>query len=1687
MTTSKTTPSKRLLSLVLTVAMLCGLVPLSTFAQDGAIPDEAQCTCQTICTADSVVDCTICAAAIEDCTGQEVVFEAPGGEYLPRVPQTNRLRSSGGPVVTNEADFDIFLSADGSYGDAAAFSEKVKGYLDSLILQDGANLTSRINTTSANIDPTDLTKWYVYDHYDTKWYSNKAAWTANYMTDTASTHPDIPKNWYYYPVSDSKAGGNNATFTQNGAAGKMTIADIQAGAPTTASWGRTAFLREHIGTGKDQSGAPFMQFYGYYSSINADFLFYPASATSEKKVVFDVDASKVLPHSLASAGFLINVGLDDKNTPQNTADDTMNGYLMLITYKSKTAGSDAVADEVASVELWRLNNAPVDTLHSGGMRALSSSQKELVATSNFKQAQGTIWPFSRIELSITPTSLQATIQELDSNGTLQGSGATNLFSNQALVSTGAGGFGPFVDMAVTGHTCDTTSTYRFSNLQMSFSETLVGNADLEALQYADFLEKGKQKYFVNLMGDNGEYGKYNRTDAERTPNDIDKAYLNQMKDQKIILVADKGTDTDPQIYPETYLGANKKAYTNANDLIDGAKSYADDEVYLGNPTGLDEKAAQIAWVIYHNPTWNTSGGGTDVVVPETVAKAELLLMDSAQAATTEQPDPWKDAAQVNEVRKELIQDKLKIFINPDKSLNVTGTWSNNGIEESYTLVPSYTLSKPDGTSMSLVLTQDPVSGKSYFEVDKTWANGSYSVTLNYALGGPVTTVVPATTKFHVSTDTVAPTVTKPSGVTTTADGKITATIGVTNTPSTGENSYTSDLAYYAVVVNTTQTPAAASTITNKVAITTANPMPTTFTNDTASATGSYYVHVYVWDAAGNANVATSDKLTITKISQTTDIGGNVTDDTTGTVTGEAGKTYYVLELGKDTNFPLNVTSTSLPNATKTYAVKNGTTFITMDSVNGTVSPAAVGKAQVTVTIAGNAQYNDAVVDVTVVVVPPLRVNLAVTGYDSTKVTIKPTYKENILYPMENTEPNKPVLEYREATVGPNNNPWITIADWNWDTNKEIPFAGLKPGTSYEAKVTAKDTRPDEPTTASATITFKTPAKPGDENGAGGGNNNGSVDVEIDNIPPNKDVIITIEKGGDVISSVTKPGTPSGGNVDVSFDKLPDGIYNIVIEDEDGNKRTEEVEIKNGVTTPGKIIADYEALAEKETVLVFDKEQSTAPAPELVAGGLNDQYDHVNGNTDDKKGITQNDLDVINAVVDGKKGSARIELIVRGVAQNDMAAKDDIAMVKTAAKGQLIAQMFDATLWKIITPAAQLARNPVQMMEANERITLYMPVPKYVGHSLKLYRVHEDGTKTVDEIPMGATKTDGTANTEYFTLENGMIVLHVKKFSLYAFTYTPYSSDDDSSSGDATYPVKPEKDPDGGSITTDKGSSKPGSDVTITVKPDEGYVLDDIIVKDKDGNNVPVKDKGNGEFTFTMPDSAVTITPIFREELASLDKTGVGKKLNAADHIRYLQGDDLGTFRPLANMTRAEVAQMFYNLLLDKSVVQTVTFSDVNAEAWYAKAVHTLASMGIVEGYAGAYRPMEPITRAEFTAIAVRFANEQAGRVKFTDVPESHWAYKAIGTAAHYGWIKGSDGKFSPNLNISRAEVATIVNRMLVRIADKAYITGNLNTVKIFPDAADQNYWAWLDIVESTNAHDFKNDGKEVWTGLQQPK
>ncbi|MBR5680891.1 MAG: S-layer homology domain-containing protein [Clostridia bacterium] len=200
-----------------------------------------------------------------------------------------------------------------------------------------------------------------------------------------------------------------------------------------------------------------------------------------------------------------------------------------------------------------------------------------------------------------------------------------------------------------------------------------------------------------------------------------------------------------------------------------------------------------------------------------------------------------------------------------------------------------------------------------------------------------------------------------------------------------------------------------------------------------------------------------------------------------------------------------------------------------------------------------------------------------------------------------------------------------------------------------------------------------------------------------------------------------------------------------------------------------------------------------------------------------------------------------------------------------------------------------------------------------------------------------------------------------------------------------------------------------------------------------------------------------------------------------DHVAYSVGYPDGTVRPNQNITRAEVATIFFRLLTDAARdrywSQTNPYTDVAPEAWYNNAISTLSNMGILNGYAdGSFRPNEPITRAELTKIASSFFGtaDVSGKTSgFTDVSSDAWYSSFIAAAEALGLVNGyGDGTFLPDNLITRAETFAIVNRTLKRAPHKDHLLPGY-AMNVWPDNMDTNAWYYADIQEATNSHDFR--------------
>ena len=296
-------------------------------------------------------------------------------------------------------------------------------------------------------------------------------------------------------------------------------------------------------------------------------------------------------------------------------------------------------------------------------------------------------------------------------------------------------------------------------------------------------------------------------------------------------------------------------------------------------------------------------------------------------------------------------------------------------------------------------------------------------------------------------------------------------------------------------------------------------------------------------------------------------------------------------------------------------------------------------------------------------------------------------------------------------------------------------------------------------------------------------------------------------------------------------------------------------------------------------------------------------------------------------------------------------------------------------------------------------------------------------------------------------------------------------------------------PAAGTITVPKGESK-----TFTITPDSGYHIKDVLVDGKSVGAVStytfenVVDNHTIHATFARKHTPTPSTPTV--EIPDDDALG----LNTTDHFAYIVGYGNGEVRPQNNITRAEVATIFFRLLTDdvrdENLTKTNRYSDVAATSWYNTAVSTLSSMGIITGYPdGTFRPNAAITRAEFAAIAARFDNDgDKTAAKFSDIA-THWAKDEISIAYNNGWITGyPDGTFGPQRDITRAETMTLVNRVLNRQPETE--DDLLPNMTVWTDNANPKAWYYLAVQEATNSHyyEFKTNSQyEKWTELRKAR
>ena len=275
------------------------------------------------------------------------------------------------------------------------------------------------------------------------------------------------------------------------------------------------------------------------------------------------------------------------------------------------------------------------------------------------------------------------------------------------------------------------------------------------------------------------------------------------------------------------------------------------------------------------------------------------------------------------------------------------------------------------------------------------------------------------------------------------------------------------------------------------------------------------------------------------------------------------------------------------------------------------------------------------------------------------------------------------------------------------------------------------------------------------------------------------------------------------------------------------------------------------------------------------------------------------------------------------------------------------------------------------------------------------------------------------------------------------------------------------------FSVDRITGNGGDWYYVEVTAPEGYVLD------------------TTEHKITKNDFSTSRSAAIRNaETVRNCRSSTPNVLNGDDHYAYVVGYSDGTVRPNANISRAEVATIFFRLLKDSvrdgNLLTSNTYIDVPDSYWANTAISTMTGLGYVQGRSTTtFAPQSPITRAEFATICARFdTGTSSGTQTFTDI-KGHWAEKYIQRAAELGWIKGfEDGTFRPDTYITRAQAMTMINRVLNRIPEDA--SDLLPDMNVWPDC-NPGDWFYLAVQEATNSHNYKHKAGnyETWISMKQ--
>ena len=449
------------------------------------------------------------------------------------------------------------------------------------------------------------------------------------------------------------------------------------------------------------------------------------------------------------------------------------------------------------------------------------------------------------------------------------------------------------------------------------------------------------------------------------------------------------------------------------------------------------------------------------------------------------------------------------------------------------------------------------------------------------------------------------------------------------------------------------------------------------------------------------------------------------------------------------------------------------------------------------------------------------------------------------------------------------------------------------------------------------------------------------------------------------------------------------------------------------------------------IVVKDTTAVTVPDSEAIKGLTNDDKTNIaNKSSVDgvAEAIADNKADLIPADVnttDAKK--VEIEVTVKvNVTSADMTSENKTLTFEASPVATVTVTKADGS-----TEVKNDVKVPNSLL--NDEITVKLPLP--AGFTPKqIKHISSDGS--VEYFLKTAKR-----GAKLFTVDSdNCAVFTITKFSTFELsgtvTYVEPSYYSGSSS-DPTYSVTVDK-TENGSVTVSPKSVSKGDTVTVTVKPDSGYVLETLTVTDKNGNELTLKDKGNGKYTFTMPAGKVEVKATFMEDNSMLNffydvPNGAyfyeAVKWAVENGITTGVGNDL--FAPEQPCTRAQIVTFLWRAAGSPEPKAASSFTDVPASAYYAKAVAWAVENGITNGMTETtFAPDATCTRGQSVTFLYRALKGTAsGSANFTDVKSDAFYADAINWAVANNVTNGtSNTTFSPNADCTRAEIVTFLYR-----------------------------------------------------------